>query len=119
MFRDDAQRARACRALLAIVRLEQLWSHIEPLPEAMDLLAHNGGPLSSGERIFLLAAFAFWNGVGDLRLAEVIEELGGDHAEAICSLVVACARGASAVDIWLATYERPPRLTAIDGNGDR
>jgi len=60
MFRDDEQSARACRALMATARLEGLWTNEGPTLRAAELLDSGGGPLSSGERIVLLAAFAFW-----------------------------------------------------------
>jgi hypothetical protein len=105
MFCDDEQSARACRALLATVRLERLWTADGPTPHAIELLEADGGPLSSGERVVLLAAFAFWNGRGSLRLAEVVEVLDVEPSEAICSLVVAVKQGADAVAEWLADYE--------------
>jgi hypothetical protein len=63
-------------------------------------------PLSHGESIFVRAAWAFWNGEGGLKLAELIETLDADHAEAICTLVVAAKRGGRAVDAWLERYGR-------------
>ena len=109
MFRDDHQLARACRALLATVRLETLWNDHGPTLDATELLESNGGPLSSGERVVLLAAWAFWNGSGGLTLAEVIERLDGEPAEVLCFLVMASKYGADAVDDWLAEHERPER----------
>lgn len=109
MFRDDQQLARACRALLARVGLAELWTSSGPTPRALDLLEHDGGPLSSGERIVLLAAFAFWNGSGGLRLAELIESLDASHCDALCALVVAAKYGADAIDEWLAEHERRVR----------
>jgi Ohr subfamily peroxiredoxin len=93
MLRDDQQLARACRALLATVRLEGLWTEDGPTPEASELLEADGGPLSSGERIVLLAAWTFWNGSGGLRLAEVLEQLDADPMEALCFLVMASKYG--------------------------
>lgn len=107
MFRNDEQSARACRALLAKVRLHSLWTNGGPTPRAVELLEADGGPLSSGERVVLLAAFAFWNGGGALRLAEIIEALDVGPSEAICSLVVAVKYGAAAVEDWLAEHEVP------------
>jgi hypothetical protein len=107
MFRNDEQSARACRALLAKARLERLWTSGGPTAHAVELLEADGGPLSSGERIVLLAAFAFWNGGGGLRLAEIIEVLDVGPSEAICSLVVAVKLGADAVEDWLAEHEVP------------
>jgi hypothetical protein len=105
MFRNDEQSARACRALMATARLEGLWTNEGPTLRAAELLDAEGGPLSSGERIVLLAAFAFWNGRGGLRLADVIEFLDPRPSEAIGSLVVAVKQGPAAIDDWIAEYE--------------
>ncbi len=107
MFRNDEQSARACRALLAKGRLHRLWTNGGPTPQAVELLEADGGPLSSGERIILLAAFAFWNGGGALRLAEIIEVLDVEPSEAVCSLVIAVKQGADAVEDWLSEHEVP------------
>ncbi len=111
MFRDDEQTARACRTLLASVRRAELWTRSGPTPEALSLLERDGGPLSSGERIVLLAAFAFWNGEGGLRLTEVIDSLDVEAADALCSLLIAVKHGADAVDAWIVKHE--PALRAI------
>lgn len=107
MFRDDEQLARGCRALLAQGRLQYLWARRGPTDEAKALLEQDGGPLSSGERILLLAAWAFWNGSGELRLADVIERLDARPSAALCSLILAMKQGAAAVDEWLETYGIP------------
>jgi hypothetical protein len=106
VFRDDRQLARACRALLASVRLARLWTTDGPTPEALALLEANGGPLSSGERIMVLAAFALWNGSGELRLAEVVATLDRERMAALCSLLIASRE--DAVDAWLARHEVKP-----------
>jgi hypothetical protein len=110
MFRDDLQLARACRTLLASVRLERLWLDEGPTPEARELLGANGGSLSSGARVVLLAAWAFWNGSGGITLADVIARLEGEPAEALCFLVMATKHGADAVDDWLAEYAIERRM---------
>ncbi len=104
MFRDDLQLARACRALLATVRLERLWADGGPTSEATRLLRENGGPLSSGERVMLLAAWAFWNGSGGVTLAELLERLDAEPAEALCFLLLASKHGGDAVDDWIAEH---------------
>jgi hypothetical protein len=106
MFRDDEQRARACRALLATVRLERLWTTHGPTPEASELLQADRSPFSSGERVMLLASWAFWNGSGGVTLAEVLERLDPESAEPLCFLVMAVKYGTDAVDDWLAEHER-------------
>ena len=109
MFRDDPQLSRACHTLLAMVRLERLWTEQGPTPQARALLEANGGPLSSGERVMLLAAWAFWNGSGGVTLAEVLERLDLDPAEALCFLVLAAKYGADAVDDWIFEHARNRR----------
>jgi hypothetical protein len=104
MFRDDLQLANCCRALLAQVRLERLWTNAGPTSEALSLLDRDGGPLSSRERIMLLAAFAFWNGRGGLRLAEILETLDLQPTKAICALAIAVKHGAEHVDSRLVVH---------------
>ena len=104
MFRDDPQLALACRTLLASVRLERLWTDQGPTAEATELLEADGGPLSSGERVMLLAAWACWNGSGGVTLADVLERLDAYHAEALCFLVLASKYGTDAVDDWLVEH---------------
>jgi hypothetical protein len=92
MLRDDQQLARACRALLATVRLDRLWTEDGPTPEASRLLEADGAPLSSGQRAVLLAAWTFWNGSGGLKLAEILEQFDADPMEALCFLVTAARK---------------------------
>jgi hypothetical protein len=106
MFRDDPQMALACRTLLVAVRLERLWTDEGPTAEATELLEADGGPLSSGERVMLLAAWAFWNGSGGVTLADILERLDAYPAEALCFLVLASKYGADAVDDWLVENTR-------------
>jgi hypothetical protein len=104
MFRDDRQLALVCRILLKTARLERLWTSDGPTPEAAELLDADGGPLSSGERVVMLAAWAFWNGSGGVTLADVLERLDAAPAEALCFLVLASKYGADAIDDWLAEH---------------
>jgi hypothetical protein len=106
MFRDDEQRMRACCALLATMRLERLWTTDGPTPEASELLQTDGDPLSAGERVMLLATWAFWNGSGGVTLVEVLERLDSASAEPLCFLVMAVKYGTDAIDDWLAEHER-------------
>ena len=72
MFRSDAQLARACRALCSRAGLGRLWTATGPTDEAIEIFEANGGPLSSGERVMLLAAWAFWNSAEKVTLADVV-----------------------------------------------
>jgi hypothetical protein len=88
--------------------MEGLWTQDGPTPRAVALMEQDGGPLSSGERVLLLAAFALWNGRGSLHLADVIEKLDARPTEALCSLIIAAKCGADDVDAWLAEHEQTP-----------
>lgn len=105
MFRDDHQACRARRALLGRIHLEDLWTDEGPTDRAVELCEARGGPLSSGERVMLLAAFAFWNGRGHVTLDDAIGVLDREHVEVLCALWVAVSRGAAAVDAWIADVE--------------
>jgi hypothetical protein len=109
MFRDDAQLARACRALLETVRLERLWTDSGPTDEATSLCDRDGGPLSSGERVMVLAVWALWNGGGALRFAD-ITQLSGKPLEALGSFLAALSSGSIAVDSWLRDHPLPEAI---------
>ena len=85
MFRTDAQICRAVRVLLKPAGLQRLWTAEGPTDRACTLRDENGGVLSSGERILLLAAFAFWNGRGGCTLDDAIGTLDRAHVERLCS----------------------------------
>jgi|KBSSwiStaDraftv2_1062776.scaffolds.fasta_scaffold1311534_2 hypothetical protein len=93
MIRDDQQHARACRALLATVRLDRLRTDEGPTPEASELLQAYAGRLSSCQRIVLLAALTFWNGSSGLRLAKILDHFDADPMEALCFLVMTAKCG--------------------------
>lgn len=102
MFRSEAQRARACGALCARARLPWMWTDAGPTEQAIEIMEANGGPLSSGERVVILAAWAFWNGHAGVTFADVIERLDGPNLRAIAGLMAALASGGAAIDQWLA-----------------
>lgn len=106
MFRSEAQRARACRALCQKARLPWMWTETGPSEQAIEIMEANGGPLSSGERVVLLAAFAFWNGHAGVSFADVIERLDSPNLRAIASLMLALDGGGAEIDQWLAGVER-------------
>jgi hypothetical protein len=107
MFRNDEQACAAIRALLGTLKLDYLWTAAGPTDEASDLLAQNGGPLSSGERVLLLSAWALWNGRGNLCLSDVIDYLDRERTRALCGLMLAIQQGAAAVDRWLEGHPAP------------
>ncbi len=109
MFRSEAQQARACRALCARARLGAMWTASRPTEEPIALYEAGGGPLSSGERIMLLVAWAFWNGAEKATLADVVNRLDERNLHAISTLMLALAHGAEHVDAWIEEMERGER----------
>ena len=101
MFRSEAQQARVCRALCERARLDGMWTEAGPTQAAIALLDVNGGPLSSGERIVLLAAWAVWNSDDGCRFADVLYRLDGPNLRALGTLMLAVADGGQAIDEWI------------------
>jgi hypothetical protein len=83
-----------------------MWTGTGPSAEAKQLLASDGGALSGGERIVLLAAWAVWNGDGAIPLGEVISRLDGRALRAMGALLMAIASGEGAIERWLVEHER-------------
>jgi hypothetical protein len=104
VFRDDAQAARALRALLGTLGLEDIWSERGPSQSAVALRRDEGRSLSPPQALLLEAAFAFWERAAParVRLDEVIRVLDRRTSEALFSLVIAYQGGPEAVDAWLA-----------------
>lgn len=105
MFRSDDQLARVCGALCALVGLGSLWTIEGPSPRAIALLESDGGPLSSGERIMVLAAWNIWNDSGKVSLGDAIHRLDDRSLAVLGALLVAVAGGANGIDRWLALTE--------------
>lgn len=105
MFRSEAQLARVCRALCAGARLDEMWTDAGPTENAIALMEANGGPLSSGERIVLLSAWAVWNSHDGARLADVLYRLDAPNLHAIATLMLAAAHGGAAIDEWIGAME--------------
>jgi hypothetical protein len=106
MFSGDRQVALAARALLGRMRMGRLFTESGPTKEACDLLEAGGGTLSSGEGIYLQAAFDLWNGNGHCDLGRAVAVLDSGHLAALGRLLVAIARGPAAVDGWIAEQGR-------------
>lgn len=113
MFRDDRQICSAMRVLLGSVGLERLWTDAGPTDEALELLEARGGPLSHGEQLMLLVAFDFWNGHGEAELGDLLAVFDAERIELVASLMIASAKGASAVDRWLEEHRPAPRLHPV------
>jgi len=86
-----------------------MWTAEGPTDEAIALFEAGGGPLSSGERIMLMVAWAFWNGAEQSKLADVIHRLDETNLHAISTLMLALAHGAEHVDAWITEMERAAR----------
>lgn len=119
MFRSDEQLARTCRALCSLAGLGSLWTLEGPSPRAMALLEADGGPLSSGERVVVLAAWNIWNGSGNVSLSDVVHRLDDRCLAALGSLLVAIAGGGSAIDRWLAAIENGQGLHSANATEAR
>lgn len=98
-FRDDEQRLRACRTLLAAGGVERLFTAHGPTREA-SALAEDASVLEPGPRALVRAAYALWKrepnalGFDDL--------VGLPEAEPLFKLAIASAYGPDAIDAWLA-----------------
>lgn len=105
MFRSDSQLARACRALCRHAGIERMWTPNGPTDEAVALLDAGGGPLSSGERVVLMVAWAFWNSAEQATLADVVYRLDTRNLGAVATLMLAVAHGQHAIDQWIAAMD--------------
>lgn len=108
VFRNDAQVNAVCRVLLEQLYVKGLWTDDGPTETAFSHLEQDGGPLSRGERVLLLAAFAIWNGNEKLPFGDIFH-LDDDRLAALASLLMAFSRGSTAIDAWL--LERDGRQT--------
>lgn len=100
-WRTEQQRGDVARTLLRSLHREDLWTEDGPTAKAVELLEADGGPMSSGERVMLLAAFDVWNGQGHARLDEVMYSLDPERLRLVASLLLALAEGGAAIDRWL------------------
>jgi hypothetical protein len=102
-FESGRQRARVCRALLALVDATGCWTPVGPAPAALA-----APPEQPDARRLLALCWALWNGCSTLSLNELLL-LSPRRLEATGELLVALARGSAAVDGWLARFEPAPR----------
>jgi hypothetical protein len=82
-----------------------MWTPTGPTNEALATLDAGGGPLSSGERVVLFAAWAFWNSAPQASLADVVYRLHTSNLRAIARLMLALADGGHAIDGWITAME--------------
>lgn len=109
-FRDDRQVAQVCVALCSRVGVGDLWTADGPGPGAFAVL-EGRSPLSSGQQVMVLAAWAFWNAEGGLTLARLLDVLDPKNMRAVADLLVAASQGSGAVDTWLRQYGQPLPLS--------
>ena len=100
-FHDAPQRARVCRALLALVDEAERWTPTGPALEARAVPSRTTE--ADGQRI-LAACWALWEGCSTLSFNELLL-LRPPLLEAMGELIAALARGTPAVDVWLARFE--------------
>ena len=100
-FQSGLQRARVCRALLALVDAAERWTPTGPALAARAAPSRTTEP--DGQRL-LAACWALWEGCSTLSLSELLL-LRPPLLEAMGELIAALARGAPAVDAWLARFE--------------
>jgi hypothetical protein len=116
-FRNDQQRAQACRTLLSFSNLEGFFNadgRPGPTDLASELLSclKRDGPsmLSQGEQILFLAAFDFWNGAGGASIWQIQSHLNVNVIHAIGELLIACneepALAGDPVDQWIERWKR-------------
>lgn len=106
MWRDDSQASEAIWTLLQraqLPALQQIWGHYTgPSNQAWELYDAKGGPLSSGEKAMLFAAFAFWNGSEGLDFSTLVHgPLDSKRARLLCELAIAVQEGGGAIERWI------------------
>jgi len=112
-FRNDHQRALACRTLLSFVNLEVYFTTEGNRPGPTELASElltcikRDGPsmLSRGEQIMICAAFDFWNGAGGASIWQIQSHLNVNVIHAIGELLIACNEdpdlAGAPVDAWI------------------
>lgn len=100
MFRDQTQASRAIGLLLRGAGVESLWTDAGPAPALLQY--EEGLALPPAKRTLIRAAWCLWSPAAPgVTLAEVIANLDHESSAALCSLIVAHAAGAEAVDAWM------------------
>lgn len=108
LIENPQQRARVCRALLALVGASERWTPGGPAPAARVSPPGTGDP--DAHRI-LAACWALWEGCSTLSLADFLQ-LSPRRLEAAGELLAAIARGSASIDEWLARFEPGARDAA-------
>jgi hypothetical protein len=100
-FESALQRARTCRALLALVGAASRWTPSGPAPDARVAPARSSE--ADAQRILALC-WALWEGSSTLSVNELLR-LDPVRLAAVGELLVALAGGARSIDEWLARWE--------------
>lgn len=103
-FRDDKQRNAVCRAMLATLHLDHLWTQRGPTEQACELMEARGGYLSRGESTLLLVAFDVYNGTAHTSFDHVLYGLDPKRAAMVGTFLVAFAVGG--IDAWIEGADR-------------
>ncbi len=111
VFANDRGRYAVCCLFMRVCRRPDLWNDAGPSILGQKLRASGGATLSPGERVMLLATFAFFGGDEMLHFAE-LARLDPPSLYAVGSLLAASAvdamapdRSPTCVDLWLADEE--------------
>src|SRR5262249_47546276 len=97
--------------------LGDLWTEQGPTDRAVAQLEQDGGPMSSGERVLLVCAWALWNGRGGVPLDGGINTPDRPLSEAGCTPLVACGRGDAAGEAWIRALDaRRVRWPGVHGD---
>lgn len=116
-FRTEVQLARVCKVLVGRADQAGLWTDHGPTPAAQQVLAKNGGVLSSSERALVLLAWVLWKTPNDptkLKVSDVVGNLDNEHLALVGSLFLAMSQGPDEVDRWMDTYRRGPSGGSLD-----
>ena len=105
MFSSELQLSRVCRAFCARARCHGFGPTRGRRWKPKIWLKRDGAFLSSGERLLVLVAWSLWSGCS-VTIGEVFFNLDSTSLTMPGKLMIASARGAEAVDEWLAEAEQ-------------
>jgi len=94
------QRVRACRALLALIGYEHLWTEDGPTALAKKFVDQYGGPMSNLQWTLYQFVWYVWGRASDVKVQELMH-LPDPLGELAVSLLHALKRGPDAVEAWL------------------
>jgi hypothetical protein len=98
------QRVRACKALLALMGYEHLWTEDGPTAEAKKLVDQYGGPMSNPQWTLYQFIWFVWGRPSDVKVQELMQ-LPNPQGELAAALLHALKSGSDAVEAWLERAE--------------